>query len=154
MEKTKSGFFISDSKAILQLDRIHRFLSTEAYWCLGIPKNVLAKAIDSSLCFGVYEEKTNLQVGFARVVTDKATFAWLCDVYVEPQVRRQGLSKRLMETIKLHPDLHNLRRFCLTTKDAHGLYESFGFQITKTPSYWMEIKDNEIYKKLNPELVR
>ncbi len=124
----------------------------EAYWCLGIPKNILAKAIGASLCFGVYDEKTGFQIGFARIVTDKATFAWLCDVYIEPDFRRKGLSKWLMEVMKLHSDLQNLRRFCLTTKDAHGLYEGFGFQVTKTPTYWMEIKDNEIYKKLNLEL--
>jgi GNAT superfamily N-acetyltransferase len=152
MKIQTNGFIISDSKSILQLDRIHNFLSKEAYWCLGIPKAILARAIESSLCFGVYEEKTDIQIGFARIVTDKATFAWLCDVYIEPDFRRKGLSKRLMEAIKLHPELQNLRRFCLTTKDAHGLYEGFGFQISKTPTFWMEIKDNEIYKKLTAEL--
>jgi GNAT superfamily N-acetyltransferase len=139
-------FFISDIKQDLQLERIYDFLSKEAYWCIGIPKSILEKAIASSICFGVYDDKFNLQIGFARVVTDKATFAWLCDVYIEPAYRGQGLSKWLIKTIKQDPDLQNLRRFCLATKDAHSLYEGFGFQITKTPNYWMEIKDNEIYK--------
>lgn len=104
--------------------------------------------MDSSLCFGVYENASGEQVGFARVVTDQATFAWLCDVYIEEAHRGRGLAKKLMEELKAHPALQGLRRFCLTTKDAHGLYEGFGFQVTQTPEYWMEIKDNGIYQRL------
>ena len=144
----QTEFNISYDKSLLQIDRIHHFLSTEAYWCLGIPKSILVKAIQSSLCFGVYDKSLNLQVGFARVVTDRATFAWLCDVYIEKEYRGRGLSKQLLQSIKSHSDLQNLRRFCLTTKDAHSLYEEFGFQITQAPTYWMEIKDNEIYKRM------
>ena len=152
MDNQKNEYFVSDNKSLLQIDRIHNFLSTKAYWCLGIPKPVVEKAIDASICFGVYQNKSNNQVGFARVVTDKATFAWLCDVYVEDEHRNNGLAKRLMVFIKTHPDLQSLRRFCLTTKDAHWLYESFDFQITKTPNAWMEIKDNDIYQKMNLEV--
>jgi N-acetylglutamate synthase-like GNAT family acetyltransferase len=145
-------FFISHDKSLLQVEKIHQFLSTEAYWCLGIPKEVVQKSIESSLCFGVYENKSKSQVGFARVVTDKATFAWLCDVYIEAEYRKRGLSRRLMETIKAHPDLQNLRRFCLTTRDAHDVYNPFGFEVTKTPTYWMEIKDPTIYQRVFPRL--
>jgi len=141
-------FFVSTDKNLLQIDRIHRFLSNDAYWCADIPRNVLETAIQHSINFGLYERKSNLQVGYARVVTDKATFAWLCDVYVEAEYRKNGLSTLLMESVVQHPELKNLRRFCLTTKDAHFLYEKFGFQVTKTPGFWMEIKDTDIYKRM------
>jgi N-acetylglutamate synthase-like GNAT family acetyltransferase len=147
MEPAQTEFIVSTDKSLLQIERIHKFLSEKAYWSVGIPKSILEKAMQSSLCFGLYERQSGLQVGFARIVTDKATFAWLCDVYVEEDYRGRGGSKLLMENIVRHSSLQNLRRFCLTTKDAHSLYEQFGFQITKTPSFWMEIKDNEIYEK-------
>lgn len=128
-------------------------LSTQCYWCLGIPEKVIKAAVENSICFGVYKttEGKPIQVGFARVVTDKATFAWLCDVYIEDADRGKGLSKWLMKCIMSYPELKNLRRFCLATKDAHALYEKFGFHVTQTPSYWMEIKDNDLYKKLTVE---
>ncbi len=141
-------YFVSSDSSLLQIDRIHRFLAKEAYWCADIPRKVLEVAIQHSINFGLYERKSKLQVGFARVVTDKATFAWLCDVYIEDEHRKNGLSKMLMENVVQHPELKSLRRFCLTTKDSHFLYEKFGFQITKTPGYWMEIKDNDIYKRM------
>lgn len=152
MEWSTSEFLISTDKTLLQVDAIHHFLSTQAYWCLGIPKSTVQKAISSSLCFGLYDNVQKKQIGFARVVTDTATFAWLCDVYIEPESRGKGLSKWLMECVVAHPDLKNLRRICLATKGAHGLYEKFGFEKTKTPEYWMEIKDNDVYKKLQAEL--
>ena len=89
-----------------------------------------------------------MQIGFARIVTDEATFAWISDVYVEEEHRKKGLSKWLMECLMTHPSLKNLRRICLATKDAHTLYQRFGFEITTTPRYWMEIKDNDIYTKM------
>lgn len=148
MKWKRDSFVISTDKSMLQIDEIHKFLSQEAYWCLGVPRSVVEKAIEGSLCFGVYDESKNTaQIGYARLVTDKATFAWLCDVYIENEYRGEGLSKWLMECILAHPDLQGLRRICLATKDAHSLYEKYGFEVTKTPGNWLEIKDNDIYKK-------
>lgn len=142
------GFTISSDPSKLQKERIHAFLSTQAYWCLGLPRSVLARAIEGSICFGVYNRE-DLQVGFARVVTDRATFAWLCDVYIEDAYRGKGLAHRLMEAVMAHPELQGLRRFCLTTKDAHSIYAKYGFEPTQTPTYWMEIKNNSIYPSIH-----
>ena len=142
------GFRVSSDPADLQFERVHNFLSKHAYWCLEIPASTLKKALAGSLCFGLYEDKPGgSQAGFARVVTDGATFAWLCDVYVEEEFRGKGLATGLIECVVAHPQLKGLRRFLLATKDAHGLYKKFGFQVTATPNYWMEIKDNELYQK-------
>ena len=141
--KTKVGEFeLSDEKTSLQVERIHHLLK-DAYWCTGISKEVITAAINGSLCFGVYTD--GKQVGFARVVTDCATFAWLCDVIIDTAYRGKGLAKQLMSFILAHPELQGLRRICLATKDAHKLYEQYGFMVTQTPQNWMEIKDNEIY---------
>jgi GNAT superfamily N-acetyltransferase len=139
------SYFVSDRKDLLQLDRVHAFLSTKAYWCLGIPLEVVERAAANSLCFGAYRASDSVQVGFARVVTDQATFAWICDVYVEESARGHGISKELMKAVMAHPSLHGLRRICLGTHDAHELYKQFGFYVTKTPENWMEIKDDQIY---------
>ena len=143
----KDNFLISTDKSLLQIARIHKFLSQDSYCCQGIPESFVARAIENSLCFGVYNANKE-QIGFARVVTDYTGFAWLCDVYIEAQERGHGLSKWLVSCVKTHPNLQNLRRFCLATKDAHELYKQFGFEVTKNPENWMEIKDNDIYKKL------
>lgn len=147
----KSAFFISTDKKQLQLSRIHRFLSQEAYWCLGIPSAVVARSIEDSICFGLYhqDENTIHQIGYARLVTDQSTFAWLCDVYIEQPYRARGLSKWLIECIMSSRYVRGLRRICLATKDAHGLYQNYGFKVTETPANWMEIKDYDVYKKLN-----
>lgn len=147
-EWNKEDFILSTDKFRLQPDRIHKFLSTQAYWCLGIPLSVVKKAIEGSLCFGLFKVEGNkeVQVGFARIVTDGATFAWLCDVYIESELRGLGLSKWMMECLMSHPALKNLRRICLATKDAHPLYKKYGFEVTPTPQNWMEIKDNDLYK--------
>jgi N-acetylglutamate synthase-like GNAT family acetyltransferase len=142
-EIRRGEFLISADFSKLQFDRIHRFLSEEAYWSKGIPRAVVEKAAENSICFGVYIHER--QIGFARVVTDLATFAWFSDVYIEKEYRGRGLSKSLIEFIMADPQLKNLRRLCLATKDAQSLYEKFGFEVTKTPGYWMEIKDNDIY---------
>ena len=146
----KQNILISTDKSLLDISKIHRFLSVEAYWSIGVPKSVVEKAISNSLCFGVYDqsESKKVQVGFARIVSDFASFAWLCDVYIEKSYRGMGLSKFLMTCVTAHPDLQNLRRLCLATKDAHSLYKQFGFKVTESPENWMEIKDNDIYKKL------
>lgn len=136
------NYEISDDKTRLQLETVHHLLK-DAYWCKGIPQKTVARAIENSLCFGVYLEQR--QVGFARVVTDNATFAWLCDVVIDDQFKKLGLGKALMEFIMAHPDLKSLRRICLATKDAHELYKKYGFKVTETPQNWMEIKNNNIY---------
>ena len=128
---------ISTDPSRLQLDAIHDYLA-RSYWSPGIPKDVVARGIAHSLCFGVY--LGDAQVGFARVVTDRSTFAYLCDVYVLEAHRGQGLSKRLLERIHAHPDLQGLRRFLLGTLDAHGLYTQFGFKPLAAPERMMEIR--------------
>ncbi|MGE0631860.1 MAG: GNAT family N-acetyltransferase [Pseudobdellovibrionaceae bacterium] len=144
MQRKFKDYQISDEKSLLQIDKVHCLLK-DAYWCKGIPKKMVHAAIESSLCFGVY--KGDDQVAYARVVTDTVTFAWLCDVVVDEKHRGHGISKELVTFIMLHPKLQGLRRICLATKDAHGLYERFGFKMTETPQNWMEIKNNNIYLK-------
>jgi GNAT superfamily N-acetyltransferase len=136
MEWQHDEFTISDDAARLQLDMIHEYLSGESYWAQGRPEEVTAKAIENSVNFGVYQGTE--QVGFARVITDKATFAYIGDVFILPQAQRKGLSKKLMEAILSHPELQNLRRWVLATKDAHGLYAQYDFTPLKFPERWME----------------
>jgi len=126
----------------LDIDAIHAFLS-ESYWSTGIPRAVVERAIANSLCFGVLHEGE--QVGFARVVTDKATFAYLADVYILPKHRGQGLSRRLMEQVIQHSDLQGLRRMLLATRDAHALYAKFGFKPLAAPERIMEIHNPSVY---------
>lgn len=141
-EKTNDGYELSTDPRRLQPERMQKFLET-TYWCKGIPVETVRRAIAGSLNFGVY--KGEEQIGFTRVVTDRATFAWLCDVYIEPEHRGHGLSKWMIGTVVKHPDLQGLRRLLLATADAHTLYERFGFEVTKKPENWLEIVDNEIY---------
>jgi GNAT superfamily N-acetyltransferase len=124
------------------LGTVHGFLST-SYWSPGLPIEVLRRAIAGSLCFGLYHG--NAQVGFARVVTDKATFAYLCDVFVLEEHRGKKLGRWLMESVASHPDLQGLRRFVLVTRDAHGLYEQFGFRPLSRPEGYMELHRPDIY---------
>ncbi len=126
---------ISTDPSRLQLDAIHAYL-TRSYWSPGIPKAVVARGIANSMCFGIYQG--DAQVGFARVITDKASFAYLADVYVLEAHRGQGLSKRLVEHIQAHAELMGLRRFLLATADAHGLYAQFGFKPLAKPDNMME----------------
>ena len=137
------AYEISDDKARLDTDLIHGFLKG-SYWSPGVPRAIVERAIRESLCFGVY--RGGEQIGFARVVTDKATFAYLADVFILDSHRGQGLSKRLMRFIAGHPDLQGLRRFILATKDAHGLYEQFGFTALNNPSIYMEILRPDVYQ--------
>ena len=136
-------YTITTDKRQLDLNAIHAFLS-QTYWSPGVPKAVVERAIENSLAFGVFEG--NEQVGFARVVTDKATFAYLADVYVLEAHRGKGLSKRLLEEIQAHEELQGLRRFLLATKDAHGLYAQFGFKELGNPSRMMERWNPNAYK--------
>jgi len=139
---------ISTDPTLLDFPRIHGVLS-KLYWCEGIPFETVKRACAGSLCFGVYENGLQglKQVGLARVITDSATFAYLCDVYIEEGSRGQGLSKWLMGCIQGHPQLQGLRRFSLATRDAHGLYRQFGFNVTATPERWMELVDKDVYKR-------
>lgn len=136
---------ISDDKGRLDVSLIHQFLSEEAYWCLGIPRSTLQRAINHSLCFGGY--LAGQQVAFARVITDRATFGYLADVFVLPEHRGQGHSKALIAAILAHPELQGLRRLSLATSDAQGLYAGFGFKPPRTPASLMEIYDPEIYRR-------
>lgn len=142
----KGSFVVDTDPARLDIPRIHRFLS-ESYWAKGIPIEIVRRSIVNSLNFGIYsvEGEKDLQVGFARVVTDSATFAYLADVYVEEAWRGNGLAKWLMECIQSHSDLQGLRRYCLGTRDAHGLYRKFGYEVIRAPENWMEIRVPDIY---------
>ena len=124
-EMTENGYLISTDKARLDIPMIHQYLSKVSYWAKNIPFEVVEKSIMHSFCFGVYLQ--NIQVGLARLVTDKATFAYLCDVFILEEHQGKGLSKWLMTTIHTHPDMQDLRRWLLGTKDAHGLYAQFGW---------------------------
>ena len=138
------AYEVSSSIERLDITAIHAYL-TRSYWSPGIPRSVVERAIANSLCFGVYREGE--QVGFARVVTDKATFAYLADVFVLEAHRGKGLAKRMMHVIAEHADLQGLRRFLLATADAHGLYSQFGFTGLANPSRMMEILDPDVYRK-------
>ena len=140
----KDEFCISTDKTKLDIDAIHEFLSTEAYWCLNIPKAKVETSILNSLCFGVYDNKK--QIGFARIITDYSTVAYLGDVYVLEEYRGKGLSKWLMEIVMSYPDLQGLRRWILLTGDAHELYRQFGWNDIADPGRWMEVHNKNVYK--------
>ena len=131
------NYFASTDKKLLDVPLIHDYLSNHSYWAKGRSIEQVRISIENSMCFGVYSGGT--QVGFARVITDKSTFAYLADVFILDAHRGRGLSKLLMEEILKHPDLQNLRRFMLATKDAHALYEKFGFKNISRPERWMEM---------------
>src|SRR5947199_8627279 len=142
-EHHRDGFTVSTAPARLDLDAVHAFLTT-AYWCEGIPRETLARALSHSLCFGLYAGPR--QIGLARVISDFTTFAYLCDVYVLPELRGKGLGRWLMECVLAHPDLQGLRRFTLVTRDAHELYRPFGFTEVKSLERHREIVRPGLYK--------
>ena len=135
IETHRDQFTISTDPGRLDVDAITDML-TRAYWAKGRTRDVIARYIQHSLTFGVYEGER--QIGLARVVSDYTTFAWLCDVFIHEDYRGRGLSKWLMETIHSHPDLQGLRRWLLATRDAHGLYKQFGWTPIADPARWME----------------
>ena len=135
---------ISTDKSRLDPSVIHHFL-TYSYWAKDIPLENVEKRLKNALCFGVYDGEN--QIGFARVISDYESFAYLADVFILETHRGQGLSKRLMETVFAHPDLQNLRRFMLATADAHGLYSQYEFQELKNVDRWMEKVDLTVYQK-------
>ena len=142
-ERKRGKFCVSTDPSRLDVKAMHAYLS-RSYWAEGIPEEIVAKSIQGSLCFGLFEAER--QIGLARVITDKATYAYLCDVYVLEDYQRSGLGQWLMEAVFSHPELQNLRRFNLVTRDAHGLYAKFGFEPLKDPSRHMEIRRPDIYK--------
>lgn len=140
----RGEIFISTDGSLLNLDLIHNFL-THSYWAFGIPPETVARSIENSLCFGIYE--SDRQVGFARVLSDYATYAYLADVFVLEEHRGRGLGNWLMECIVAHPALQGLRRWSLVTRDAHKLYARFGFTQLEAADRWMERHDPKVYAK-------
>ena len=141
---------ISTDKSSLDFEVIHRFLSG-SYWAEGVPIEVVRKSVENSLCFGVYDG--NHQVGFARVISDFATYAYLADVFIIEPYRGKSLAKWLMECIVAHPQLQGLRRWTLATRDAHELYAKFGFKPLQRPDRFMELHNAEIYKAPVKDLI-
>jgi GNAT superfamily N-acetyltransferase len=144
MEYRRGEFLVSTDPERLSLDVVHGFL-TNCYWAKGIPREVVARSIERALCFGIYAE-SGAQVGFARVISDFATIAYIGDVFVLESHRGRGLGKWLMQCITQHPSLQNLRRWILTTRDAHGLYAQFGFTPVKAPERFMELHQPNVYE--------
>lgn len=141
---SRSGYSISWERSAQQAERIHAYL-TRSYWCEGIPLSVVQRSIEGSLCIGVFAKGE--QVGFARVITDSATFAYLCDVYVLEEHRGRGLASWMLEEILAYPPLQGLRRFTLATRDAHGLYARHGFKPLDKPESFMEIRWRDVYAR-------
>ncbi len=139
----RDNYLISTDQSRLDISAIHRFLSTEAYWSLNIPREKMEKSIEHSLCFGVYQ--LDKQIGFARVISDFATIAYLGDLYILDAYRGKGLSKWLLEVIMGHPELQGLRRWILLTADAHALYKQFGWTEIADPAKWMELHNKSVY---------
>ena len=149
MEWKRGDYVISTDPERLDLPLVYRFLSEDAYWSPGVPLDVVERALANSIVFGLYRVSGQgwEQAGLARIVSDRATFAWLCDVFVLPEHRGEGLGKWLMECVKSHPDLQGLRRWMLATRDAHGLYAQHGFRPLKAPELFMERHDPDVYQR-------
>ena len=136
------GYELDDDPQRIDVDAVHAYL-TRSYWAEGISKNLVARSIEGSLCFGLLDGSR--QIGFARVVSDGATFGWLCDVYVLEEHQGRGLGTWMMRELMMHPDLQGLRRWGLVTRDAHGLYEKVGFAAPANPAGLMEIARPGMY---------
>jgi N-acetylglutamate synthase-like GNAT family acetyltransferase len=137
---------LSDDQARFDIGRAHRWIAEQSYWAEGIPLAVFEKAVRNSLTVGAYTPSGEM-VAMARVVTDRATFAWICDVFVDTATRGGGLGKALMAYLMAHPDLQGLRRMHLATRDAHGLYAPFGFGPLTGADRWMEVRDPDVYRR-------
>lgn len=146
-EVIKNDFIISTDKSKIDIAAVHNYLCNKSYWAKNISIDIVKKSIEGSCCFGVYRK--NNQIGFARVITDHATFAYLADVFIEAEYRGRGLSKWLMEEIMTHPDLQGLRRWLLATRDAHGLYARFRFMPLDKPERIMGLRPFEEYPETN-----
>lgn len=147
MEWKQGGFTITDRREDLDVEVIHNFLR-ESYWATGIPRALVETSIRHSLCFGLYHDA--YQVGFGRVISDQATFAYIADVFVLPAFQGRGLGKWLVSCILAHPELQGLRRWLLATRDAHGLYQQQGFVALRRPEVFMEINDPDVYRPEQP----
>jgi GNAT superfamily N-acetyltransferase len=130
----------------IDLDRVHDWIARKSYWAGQMPRRVFDRAVRGSLCFGALERGAT--VGFCRVISDRATFAYVSDMFVDPCHRGKGVSKALMAAMMAHPDLQDLRRWVLVTGDAHGLYASFGFEALAAPERFMERRDPEVYQRM------
>jgi GNAT superfamily N-acetyltransferase len=144
IEHRKGAFTVSTDPALIDLSLVHGFL-TNYYWAKGIPRDVVARSVENSLCFGVYAD--GKQIGFARVISDYATYAYIGDVFVLDSFRGRGLGKWLMECVMQHPRLQGLRRWSLVTQDAHGLYSKLGFEPLKKPQNYMELHRPDVYRQ-------
>ena len=142
-EWTRGSLLVSTDRSRIDVDMVHGYLR-DSYWAAGMPRALLQRAIANSLAFGVYDGAN--QVGFARVITDCATYAYLSDVFIVEAYRGRGLSKWMMECILAHPDLQGLRRFSLFTRDASGLYERYGFAPARSPSVYLERYAPNVYR--------
>ncbi len=138
-------YTITTDRTMIDVDAVHSFLSEHAYWCRGIPHATVVRAIERSFVVAAFDGGE--QVGFARAVTDGATFAWVCDVYVLPEHRGRGLALRMLETMRTHTDLQGLRRWVLATRDAHDLYRRLGFATMPSPERWMIVDDPDVYSR-------
>jgi len=134
------GYELSTDPARLDVERVHRWLSTDAYWAIGRSREKQERAIAGSINFGVYEVVSGDQVAYARVVTDRSTFAWLCDVYVDPSVRGKSVGTALVAAVRAHLEPFGVRRIMLATRDAHGVYEKVGFKAPAQPGIWMALE--------------
>jgi GNAT superfamily N-acetyltransferase len=144
MDQLLGEYIVTTDKSKIDIEYVHNFLKT-SYWAENISFDVVKRSINGSLCFAVFH--INKQVGFARVITDTATFAYLADVFIDTSYRGKGLSKLLMKSILKYPDLQGLRRFMLATKDAHGLYKQFSFKPITNPERFMVIHKPDVYKE-------
>ncbi len=145
VEFQQNNYTISTDPSRLNIDTIHAYLANESYWASGIPINTVKKSIENSLCFGLYEQEK--QIGFARVISDRATFAWLCDVFILKPYRGLGLGKWLVRCILSHPELQNLRSWMLATQDAHELYSRYGFKRLEHPEPIMLLRNPDVYRR-------
>ncbi|MDN4165867.1 GNAT family N-acetyltransferase [Cytophagales bacterium LB-30] len=144
LTRTQGAYTLSTDSQKLDINTIHHFLAHDSYWARHIPRETVERAIKNSLNFGVYHG--NSQVGYARIISDYATIAYLGDVFILPEHRGQALSKWLMESIKSHPQLQGLRRWILLTADAHELYKAYGWTALATPDRWMECHNPKVYQ--------
>ncbi|MBB4041886.1 N-acetylglutamate synthase-like GNAT family acetyltransferase [Microvirga flocculans] len=143
-----SRWTISNSLSPAELEKAYRWISGESYWAKDLPRAFFERSVANSLCFALRDTAGELR-GFARVVTDKATFAYLCDVFICPSIRGQGAGKALIGVIMEHPDLQDLRRWMLATRDAHGLYAQYGFSPLENPERLMQRLDHDVYARLS-----
>ena len=145
MGEPDDDYRLSTDVSLFDIDAIHAFLSGEAYWSRGVPRDVVERALANSVAVGAFAG--DRQVGLVRAVTDKATFAWVCDVYVLEAHRGRGLAKRMMSALRAHPEMQGLRRWVLATRDAHELYRRLGFTELPKPERWMVVEDPEVYAR-------